>query len=177
MSGKMKWDRVKVESRAHSHGSEWIDSDSRVVTSSGQLAAVPKARNKSKPTFSPKSRPVSPLPGCVPRKSIGFTGLHKQKCPLNSKNKPAAKPGNVRLARVSPRHVQRKPSISQSNAETLSLSDLVIRLNRVNLDGDLKRFLVAAQGWLAADRRSPPLDKDLAADAVRALLFAIDKYR
>jgi hypothetical protein len=177
MSGKMKWDRVQVESRAHSHGSEWINSDSRILTSSGQLAPVAKAKNKSRSTFRSTSKSFSPMVGCTCQKSTGFTGQHKQKCPLNRKNRGIAKPWSVAALRQSPRHVPPKPSTGEASAASLTLSDLVIRLNRVNLDVDLKRFLVAAQRWLAEDRESPPIDKQLAAEAVRSLLAAIAKYR
>lgn len=78
MSGKMKWDRVRIENRAYRQGSEWIDSASQVFTSSGQLTPHPTITKK----------PV--LQVCKCGKPFGFGGMHKQKCPLASKiNAPA----------------------------------------------------------------------------------------
>lgn len=78
MSGKMRWDRVRIENRAYRQGSEWVDSASQVLTSSGQLTPHSTAAKKTI------------LQGCKCGKPVGFRGMHKQKCPLASKiNAPA----------------------------------------------------------------------------------------
>jgi hypothetical protein len=172
MSGKMKWERVNTENRAHLHGSELIDPESRVLTSTGQLA--PSYKPKGKLKLEGKRRPHSfaALPGCICGKPAGFVGLHKEKCPLSRNQKPATKTtASEQLYKPT-----RLVSTRKASAAALSLSDLVIRLNRVNLDGDLRRFVIAAKRRILGDRRGPGIDKELAVDAFQAILDEIEKY-
>jgi len=79
MSGKMNWDRVRIETRAYRQGSEWIDSASQVLTSNGQ--PTPHGMNAKK----------NVLQGCKCEKPVGFRGMHKRGCPLRSKSNAPAK--------------------------------------------------------------------------------------
>ena len=87
MGGKMKWDHVRSENRAHLHGSEHIDAASRVLTSTGQLAPPAKSSRKYKIKRRGKGifRTVRPMPGCTCGKPVVFAGQHKARCPLCKK--------------------------------------------------------------------------------------------
>jgi hypothetical protein len=176
MSGKMNWDRVRKETLVRRHGSAWIPS----VVELDEWRRKKKQKNgkKKRKVASPRGLPAHRLmPGCLCDKPIGFTGQHKAKCPLrncesdiqpvNSKIAPITsyEPGNPEAA------------VCQNGSKLLTLSDLAIRLNRVRLDRDLRNLLILWERWLAKDRVSPPLDKDLASQAIRALMTELDKYK
>jgi hypothetical protein len=179
MSGKMNWDRVRSENRAHLHGSEHIDATSRVLTSTGQLAppTKPSKKYKIKRRKKSASRSVHPLPGCTCGKPVGFTGQHKAKCPLCNKQ---GKMQSPRIYAPSP-EIERPTTpvlaVAQSRPALLALSEFVIRLNRVHLDIDLKNLLILWQRRLAKDRISSPFDKNLASEAIRAIQAELDKYK
>jgi hypothetical protein len=77
---------------------------------------------------------------------------------------------SLRPGHPEPAHLQNRPG-----SEVLTFSDLVIRLNRVRLDTDLKNLLVLWKKRLANDRVSAPFDKDLASQAIGALNAELDK--
>jgi len=179
MSGKMNWDRVRSENRAHLHGSDHIDATSRVLTSTGQLAPPTKPRKKYKIKLGKKSvsRSVRPLAGCTCGKPIGFTGQHKAKCPLCNKQGKMQSPRiYVPLPEIE-MPTTPIPAVAQSRPTLLSVSEFVIRLNRVRLDIDLKNLLILWQRRLAKDRISPPFDKNLASEAIRAVQAELDRYK
>ena len=77
MSGRMNWDRVRVETLAHVHGSEWISPFADATL------AHNKKRSKKKQTRCKKIVPLAArMVGCTCGKAIGFIGLHKKRCPL-----------------------------------------------------------------------------------------------
>jgi hypothetical protein len=179
MSGKMNWDRVRSENRAHLQGSEHIDATSRVLTSTGQWA--PPAKHSKK--FEIKrakgvSRSVRPLPGCTCGKLVGFTGQHKARCGV------CKKVGKIQTssrapASPSPRiesQASLLPPAAQTQLTFLSLSEFVVRLNRVHLDVDLKNLLNLWQRRLAKDRISSAMDKNLALEAIQAMRANLDKF-
>ena len=179
MSGKMDWDRVRRENRALLHGSEHLDAESQVVTSTGKLVSPTKSGKKFK--VKQKMRVIShnlPLiPGCSCGKPVGFRGQHKAKCPLsitqgkNARPQVNARPPEIKKKALSGR------AFGQSHLVFLSISDMVVRLNRVRLDVDLKNLLIMWQRRLAKDQISSPFDKDLASEAIRALQAELDKYK
>jgi hypothetical protein len=175
----MNWDRVRSENRAHLHGSEHIDATSQVLTSTGQLAppTKPSKKYKIKRRKKSESRSVHTLPGCTCGKPVGFTGQHKAKCPLCNKQ---VKMQSPRIYTPSPENespTTTASAVAQSPAALLSLSEFVIRLNRVRLDIDLKNLLILWQRRLARDRISPPFDKNLASEAIRTAQAELDKYK
>lgn len=171
MSGKMNWDRVRKESLVRSHGSAWVPS---VV----ELDRWGRKKKKGKKKRNARGLIVhSPMPGCSCAKPIGFKGQHKAKCSLrNIESKiqhvdTTAPAASLRASNPEPAPVQNKPG-----HEVLTFSDLVIRLNRVRLDTDLKNLLALWKKRLASDRVSAPFDKDLASQAIGALNAELDKY-
>lgn len=81
----MNWDRVRSENRAQLHGSEHVDTASRVLTATGQVAPPVKTDKKRKGKKKGISRTGRVMPDCTCGKRIGFTGQHKSECPLRNK--------------------------------------------------------------------------------------------
>jgi hypothetical protein len=78
VSGRMNWDRVRTENLAHLHGSEWVS-----PFANASLARNKKGKNKKEGARRKKPVPLAArMVGCTCGKAIGFTGLHKKKCPL-----------------------------------------------------------------------------------------------
>jgi hypothetical protein len=179
MTGKMKWDRVRSENRALLHGSEHIDATSRVLTSTGQLAPPTKPRTKYKIKRGKKSvsRSVRPMPGCTCGKPIGFTGQHKAKCPFCNEQGKMQSPRIYVPSSEIESPTTPVPAVAQIRPALLSLSEFIIRLNRVHLDIDLKNLLILLQRRLSKDRISPPFDKNLASEAIRAVQAELDRYK
>lgn len=178
MSGRMNWDRVRVESRARLRGSEWVDSSSRVVDSSGRLVPPPK-RKKKKGLASKRSAQTFParlrMPGCSCGKPVSFKGEHRKSCSLRGgQGSPKTPAGKTTLPPVVP--LVSKHPVKTIGAESPSLSEFVIRMNRIGLDRDLKHFLRGVVSRLAHDKRSLPSDKEDVNQAVRSMLADIEKY-
>jgi hypothetical protein len=179
MSGEMDWDRIRRENRALLHGSEHIDSDSQVVTSTGKLVPPAKSNKKFevKRRIKGVSRNLHTMPGCSCGKPVGFTGLHKAKCPLCSEQGKIAPPRmNTRSLEIKKKALPGRAG-GQNHFAILSVSEFVIRLNRVHLDADLKNLLIMWQRRLTKDQISSPFDKDLASEAIRAINAELDKYK
>lgn len=83
MAGKMNWDRVRKENQARRNGSEWPEP---------ALELRPRVKSKPSPTKKIVSSRIPlgrvSMPGCTCKKAVGFTGLHKKKCPLNKSKQP-----------------------------------------------------------------------------------------
>lgn len=84
MTGKMNWERVRVEELSHRHGSEWVpfaDSEHPPIDlpfESGRTEESTKNRRKA----SRKALTLAtPMGGCSCGKPIGFKGQHKKRCP------------------------------------------------------------------------------------------------
>ena len=176
MGGKMNWDHVRKENLVQSHGSAWVPS----------VVELDRWNRKKKQQGRIRKRKVRVLrrvlghrmmPGCLCRKPIGFTGQHKARCPLRN-TQADLHPTKTNATVVSSKAADiREPIISEKPDGTLSLSDLVIRLNRVSLDRDLKNLLIVWERRLAQDRTSAPFDKDMASQAIGAVKAELDKYR
>ena len=83
MTGKMNWDRVRVEDLSLRHGSEWVPfSDSE-----HPLADLPFESKETEKSTKNKRHwmAVAPAPsmvGCSCGKPVGFKGQHKKRCSL-----------------------------------------------------------------------------------------------
>lgn len=85
MTGKMKWERVRVEELSRRHGSEWVPfSDSEhppidlpfASTTSKQSTRRNEKRHRIAVPL------ATPMVGCSCGKPIGFQGQHRKRCPL-----------------------------------------------------------------------------------------------
>jgi len=174
MSGKMNWDRVRKESLARSHGSTWTPS----VVELARWNEKSRTKKKQKRRKKRQARKVSAahlMPGCTCGKEIGFSGQHKSTCPLrNSGSKAQPSRSDLRSTATCPS--LKTPTNIQTRHGDLSLSDLVIRLNRVRLDSDLKNLLDLWEKRLRKDAISSPTEKQLVAEAISALRAEIAKY-
>jgi len=119
MTGKMNWERVRVEELSRRHGSEWIpfaDSEHPPIDlpfESGRAEASTRNRKKR---YRRALTISTPMVGCSCGKPIGFRGLHKKRCPLCE-----VEP-SITLPRVNPqgkRNPQfvRGSSLSKGNGE------------------------------------------------------------
>jgi hypothetical protein len=92
MAGKMNWDRVRKENQSRRQGSEWIGPALELKRDSGSKPSPTKKAAPARIHFGRVS-----MPGCTCKKTVGFIGLHKKKCPLGKGNQPQsllpAKPG------------------------------------------------------------------------------------
>lgn len=73
MSSRMNWDRVRKESLARVHGSEWVNPYAK---------EAPPTRKKKANRRKKRVRLGPAMPGCTCGKSVGFQGQHKKRCPL-----------------------------------------------------------------------------------------------
>jgi len=76
---KMNWDRVRKENQARRSGSEWISLDG-----SG-YPPEPDPPSTRKEVIRKKPSPARML-GCACKKTVGFVGQHKKRCPLRKDN-------------------------------------------------------------------------------------------
>ena len=85
MTGKMNWERVRVEELSRRHGSEWVPfADSEHPPIDFPFARIPSkgsTRSKQKRHRIAVQR-ATPMVGCRCGKPIGFQGQHKKRCPL-----------------------------------------------------------------------------------------------
>ena len=174
MSGKMNWDRVRKETLARSHGSAWTPSVVELDRWKAQKRRK-KGKKKRKGGQSLKAPANRQMPGCTCGKPIGFTGQHKRTCATyNPKSESQRSRINARSEVTVPSLDPR--TITKSDSPNISLSDLVIQLNRVRLDSDLKNLLILWLKRLPKDAISSPVDKQSATELILMLQAEIAKY-
>jgi hypothetical protein len=85
VSGRMDWDRVRVEDLSRRHGSEWLsfaDSEHSFADLSLESRKSAKSRKNKKKGRRTVVPVAARMVGCSCGKPVGFTGQHKKRCPL-----------------------------------------------------------------------------------------------
>ena len=161
MSGRMNWDRVRMEGKARSHGSEWIDASSSILTPSGQLVLT--AKQKAKFKGKTKSHPFAGLPkmpGCTCGKPFGFKGEHRKSCALRVLTK-ASMPTPVRPTAI---------SSVQTKASLITLAEFGAAMKLIHRDTALQDFLFDSLRALVDEPKMGRQQKEAAERAIMLML-------
>lgn len=164
MSGKMDWDRVRKETLARSHGSEWVRTGSR--------ALKPKRKKKTKIRRKSVVGQARRMPGCTCGKMVGFKGEHKKRCPLRRPQELNA-PRRIESILPSP-STGTVPAVV--NKTSMKLSQFAKALKGVRKGGALRNFLSALLKMIANDKLSSNERKHTAERSIAAMLDELAEF-
>lgn len=148
MAGRMNWDRVRMENRAHRQGAEWIQPEDKGSGSDGRWHNSVREAGKT------------PIPGCSCGKKVGFKGDHKAGCKLRKR---------VLIRHRPPAAAPRPKFVSMPKPE----SELATLFRKVGLGDDLRGFLSAV--LLRLKSKGSSFEVNRARRTVEAMLAQIDR--
>lgn len=80
---RMNWDRVRTETLARRHGSEWVSPLGDSGAGKRKSSATKKKKKNKKKLRRRVAIKLGPrIPGCTCDKRVGFSGQHRKLCPL-----------------------------------------------------------------------------------------------